>query len=73
MVPIGDDQFLVRHLALDRRDSRRIGNLPYPVPDPILIVHVNNRFLPGVERLLDFALRVGVEHENVPEMRPRRS
>src|SRR5713226_2710702 len=42
VVTVGDDQFLVTHLASDEIDHARIRDLPYPVEYPVFVGYFNN-------------------------------
>ena len=72
VVAVGDDQLLVGHGRGQQVDGRRIADLPQPVQHAVLVGDLGVGG-PGavVQNLLDAAGRVGVEHEDLPEMRVR--
>ena len=72
MVAIGDDQFLVGHGRGQQADGRGVIHAPQPVRHAVLVGHFGvGRAVAVVENLLRASQRVGVEHENLPEVRPR--
>ncbi len=47
---VGDDQCLVAHLVLHRRNHARIGNLPHSVRDSVFVGNVDRRGGAGLRR-----------------------
>ena len=68
VVAVGDQQLLVRHQLLD---ARRVGDLPEAVHGAVLVGDLGQRRGCGrlVEQRVDGAVGVGVQHEELAEVR----
>src|SRR6185437_3514413 len=68
MMAVRNDELLVGHFPLNMRDHRLIRGLPYLMADSELVVHVDRRPIPEIERPLNLCLGVGIQHEDVSEV-----
>ena len=72
MMPVGDDQFLVLHLSLNKPDPLVIGDYPHRVFHTVLIFQTNVWSSPGdlFQDVIDSLLRIFVKHEDLFELSP---
>ena len=73
MMPVGDDQFLVLHLSLNKPDPFVIGDYPDRVFHTVLIFQTNVWSSPGhlFQDVIDSQLRIFVKHEDLFELSSR--
>ena len=69
-MPVGDEQFLVRHQL---PDARGVGHPPHGVDRAVLIRYRGNRRVFGrfIQQRVDGASGVGIQHEELPAVRVR--
>src|SRR5580692_12786283 len=66
---VGNDQFLVAHLAAHKVDQFRIGDLPDAVYDAIFVRNLGERRSVLGQESVDFP-RIAIKHENLAKVRP---
>ena len=69
MVAVGDDQLLVAHRANDQPERMRIRDPGEAMQNPVVVGDLDLRLEVLEEDLFDALRRVGVEHEDLAEVR----
>ena len=73
VMPVGDEQFLVRHQLPDARNTAGVRDLPKRMARAVLVGDIAGglRLRGFVQQTVDLTRRVGVQHEELAEVRVR--